>query len=637
MESSLSIPRVQDFASYAFAYRKDVAAIFRDPDIQKQLARIFQKSVERFYDLIFHQKNTAKILARLTPDEVEHLKERQSKHIALLFSADVTMREHYERARQIGLAHEMIGLTAKNLLTLYHFYQREILSLLTFCREDARYERLTMALMFRAMLDMEAQSDSHNEVGIDVSRITLNLVAHVRSAETLPDLLRGIVEILSSLRGVDVCLVERVIPKSGIRTEAIGGGSAKQYEAVFGGDLHPIRMQADGGTLEETIVKAWRNNRPYTCASIATDSAWHRWQEPIESLHLRSVAAIPLSIGSTESFTLVLYSHLPGFFDTIPCQNMTQHILELLRHTESRFDLVEAKEKLEQALDASSLSMWGCDIPNATVTLDPHWSEITGEPPGETTISPWELISRMHPEDAPRIAKTAADAIHGITLSFQEEFRYRTAPGPWKWILCCGKVSERDANGSALRAVGTVRDITEHKDAEKKIHQFAYFDPLTKLPNRRLFDDRLQQHLNQASRTKKRLALLFIDIDRFKTVNDTYGHAIGDWLLQSVATRVQDCLRRSDTVARLGGDEFVALVSDTKSAADAFCVAQKIRASMKEPFVMSDGKVIPVSASIGIALYPDHAQNAHDLLGCGDKAMYGAKNAGRNAVEVFVD
>lgn len=191
------------------------------------------------------------------------------------------------------------------------------------------------------------------------------------------------------------------------------------------------------------------------------------------------------------------------------------------------------------------------------------------------------------------------------------------------------------SSGQVTHFVGALRDITLRKQLEKEVAQLAFFDPLTQLPNRRLFNDRLGQMLSLAKRTKTNMALMFIDLDKFKPINDTHGHEAGDWMLQTVAHRIQACLRTSDTAARVGGDEFLVLLTELQTGGDALAVAEKIRQSLEEPTITPSGLTLVACASIGVAVYPDHAQNAPDLLRFGDSAMYLAKNAGGNRVKMF--
>ena len=190
-------------------------------------------------------------------------------------------------------------------------------------------------------------------------------------------------------------------------------------------------------------------------------------------------------------------------------------------------------------------------------------------------------------------------------------------------------------DGGVSHYVATHTDITLRKAAEEDIKQLAFYDPLTGLPNRRLLQDRLHQAMSQARRDRSRLALLFLDLDKFKPVNDAFGHQTGDELLQAVAQRLQACVRESDTVARLGGDEFVLLLPSIEAAQDAMAVAEKIHQAFGQPFALSAGRSATMSFSTGIAVYPEHASDEKALMRHADEAMYQAKAAGRDRFVLF--
>jgi diguanylate cyclase (GGDEF)-like protein len=181
---------------------------------------------------------------------------------------------------------------------------------------------------------------------------------------------------------------------------------------------------------------------------------------------------------------------------------------------------------------------------------------------------------------------------------------------------------------------GVSRDISERRASQARIAYMAEHDMLTDLPNRTLVTDRLRQALAAARRNRHRVALLYIDLDRFKPVNDAYGHAVGDQLLREAAVRMRLCVRESDTVGRFGGDEFVVLLPHIDSGHDAELVAEKIRLALAESFQI-DGLRLDVSSSIGIAVYPEHGADDVSLLLHADGAMYAAKHGGRNRVTVF--
>jgi len=193
--------------------------------------------------------------------------------------------------------------------------------------------------------------------------------------------------------------------------------------------------------------------------------------------------------------------------------------------------------------------------------------------------------------------------------------------------------------GEVTHYVATMTDITRRKEAEEEIRQLAFFDPLTQLPNRRLLHDRLQHALLSCARNQRRGALLFIDLDNFKNLNDTLGHDMGDHLLEQVARRLTACIREGDTVARLGGDEFVVVLEDLSAAAadaaaETTLVGEKIRLALNQPYQFADAEHHS-TPSIGATLFGDHKETVEDLLKQADMAMYQAKAAGRNTLRFF--
>ncbi len=196
------------------------------------------------------------------------------------------------------------------------------------------------------------------------------------------------------------------------------------------------------------------------------------------------------------------------------------------------------------------------------------------------------------------------------------------------------KLPLRREDGSIYALCGISTDITERKDIEEHMQHMAQYDALTHLPNRALFNDRLQQAIAAAQRNKAHLALMFIDLDKFKPVNDTYGHGVGDLLLKDVALRIQDCLRESDTAARIGGDEFVILLPTIGTQQDASKVGEKILHALNQPFELA-GHNLQISSSIGVAVYPKHGVDEKLLVKSADIAMYHAKKNGRNNVKMF--
>ncbi|WP_255298324.1 diguanylate cyclase domain-containing protein [Brevibacillus dissolubilis] len=191
-----------------------------------------------------------------------------------------------------------------------------------------------------------------------------------------------------------------------------------------------------------------------------------------------------------------------------------------------------------------------------------------------------------------------------------------------------------NAEGECTHVFSVTRDITERKRTEEKLHYMAYHDILTGLPNRRLLQERIEQAIELAIEGGTLAALMYVDCDKFKSVNDSRGHDIGDELLQGVAKRLSNCVREVDTVARLGGDEFIVLLTDMTSISEIERIAQRVVDVMQQPWKFREHK-FATTASIGIALCPLHATTMSELLSKADIALYQAKNRGRNCFQIY--
>lgn len=214
-----------------------------------------------------------------------------------------------------------------------------------------------------------------------------------------------------------------------------------------------------------------------------------------------------------------------------------------------------------------------------------------------------------------------------ITGSASVQARCIKHDGTLVHYLCNGVILKNPA-GEIVGFTGTGRDITDRIEAAEQLQHMAHYDALTDLPNRALFSDRLQQALAEANRDKKRMALMFLDLDRFKHINDTLGHHVGDLLLKESAQRMLGCVRESDTVARIGGDEFIVLLHDIDKIEDVRLVAEKIQHSLSQPLNLA-GNIIGISSSLGIAIYPDHGNSGEELINHADNVMYSSKEAAR--------
>ena len=266
--------------------------------------------------------------------------------------------------------------------------------------------------------------------------------------------------------------------------------------------------------------------------------------------------------------------------------------------------------------------------------ISPSCQRITGYSQFDFIRDPALLVDIVHPDDKASFKRHLAE-VADSSGEHQLDFRIVTKDNRVRWIAhgCRAVIKDGRPNGRRV----SNRDITDLKEAEQLAQKLAYFDVLTGLPNRRMLTDRLGQALAAARREQRSLALMYVDLDRFKFINDRFGHDVGDRLLVEVAARVADCVRAGDTVARTGGDEFIVLLPEIKQPANAGRVAEKILAALAPP-VECDGHVFEVSASIGVGLLgPQGAHDGSDLMKQADIAMYAAKQAGRNCYRIFDD
>ena len=192
----------------------------------------------------------------------------------------------------------------------------------------------------------------------------------------------------------------------------------------------------------------------------------------------------------------------------------------------------------------------------------------------------------------------------------------------------------RGVDGRPLNYVGVFNDVTEARRDDQRMRHLALHDPLTGLPNRFLLADRIEHAMGVARRECSRMALLFIDLDHFKEVNDNHGHELGDQVLMEIGTRLRSCLRDTDTVARLGGDEFVALLENVDETARCAVIAGNLIAAVSQPMEIS-GRSLQVGASIGVAFFPEDGNAADELIKLADMAMYASKSDGRGGFRFF--
>ncbi|MGA2950285.1 MAG: PAS domain S-box protein, partial [Candidatus Sulfotelmatobacter sp.] len=267
----------------------------------------------------------------------------------------------------------------------------------------------------------------------------------------------------------------------------------------------------------------------------------------------------------------------------------------------------------------------GCNRAFATDAGLNNPAEIIGKSDFELA---WSGTADRYRADDKRIMEQGS-----TKLNFDEP--QSRADGSLLWLRT-SKLPLWDREGKVIGVIGTYEDITERKVAEDRVKFLAFYDALTELPNRALLQDRLSKALANARRQKDRVALLFLDLDRFKDTNDSLGHSLGDLLLQNVAERLKRCAREQDTVARLGGDEFLIVLTNVKEIADASVAAERFMQAMTAEFVVQ-GHSLSINCSVGISMFPEHGTDGEILIKNADAAMYSAKESGRNNFRFFTE
>jgi len=296
--------------------------------------------------------------------------------------------------------------------------------------------------------------------------------------------------------------------------------------------------------------------------------------------------------------------------------------------------LRESEERYALSARGANDGLWVWDLGVREVYYSTRWKSMLGYGEDEIGKSPDEWLSRVHPDDVELLESAIEVHVLGVSPHFENEHRMRCADGTYRWMLSRG-LAVLDENGTATRIAGSQTDVTERRLAVERLTHDAFHDALTQLPNRALFMDRLERAMEALRRHPESLfAVLFLDLDRFKVVNDSLGHVLGDELLIAVAQRLGGIIRSIDTFARLGGDEFAMLIEEIDHEADVVRTAQRIQDALKVPFDVA-GNEIFTSVSIGIALSTSGYQHAQDVLRDADIAMYRAKSRGKARHELF--
>ncbi len=314
--------------------------------------------------------------------------------------------------------------------------------------------------------------------------------------------------------------------------------------------------------------------------------------------------------------------YIVGIFNDVTQQRLSEQALKI------------SEERYKLASEGANDGIWDWDLLSNRVYYSPRWYKLIGYSPSEISDSPDEWLNRIHPEDLPMVKSTMEAHLSGLINHFEAEYRMLHRDGSYRWMLARG-MAVRNELGAPHRIAGSLTDITRNKLNEDQLVHQALYDRLTGLPNRILFMERLDQVIKRLKRhDQSTFAIFLLDLDRFKILNDSLGHRIGDQLIIEIGRRLDNCLREEDTVARLGGDEFAVLLTDIRDPYEVIQIANRLQREITQP-VTIEGQQVFTSCSIGIALSTPEIENPEAMMRDADTAMYEAKAKGGNNYMIF--
>ena len=379
--------------------------------------------------------------------------------------------------------------------------------------------------------------------------------------------------------------------------------------------VNPAEARMHGYSVAELLGRAAPEVSPpahWTQATLQGIERFRLWKRERTGYH-RDGRAFPVQLVS--ALVTDPAGRPVGVVTTCEDISVRRHAEDALRESEERYAL---------AARGANDGLWDWNLATDSVYYSPRFMAILGLVEGEAGTAPEVWLGRVHPDDAGRVREKIREHLAGRTPHFQDEHRLRRGDGSYRWVLCRG-LAARSPGRPPHRMAGALTDITDRRTT----------DALTTLPNRALFLERLVDAHNRARRSREPFGLLFVDLDRFKQVNDRLGHFAGDRLLVRAARCLEACVRPGDVVGRLGGDEFAVLLERIHDVADATVVADRIQAALRSPAEL-EGHDVLATASIGIAMGGGApGQSAADLLRDADAAMYRAKALGRARYEVL--
>jgi diguanylate cyclase (GGDEF)-like protein/PAS domain S-box-containing protein len=427
-------------------------------------------------------------------------------------------------------------------------------------------------------------------------------------------------------------------------------GATFQY---FGGQPGSVELRDIAKPLVASALVYYVVNTSIVAIAVGLSNrrpAWTVWQSNFlwtaPSYYVGAGAAVAgVALWQTRQWWLLPLAAAPVYLTFRSYRMYADRLMSEERHKEEVLRLHgdtlaaleaarQSEERYKLAAAGSNDGLWDWDVPGDTLYCSERWKLMIGLSTEDrvSTLSEW--MSLVDEQDRPGLEHALQAHLAGERSHFEREYRVHHVNGSVHWVHCRG-IAVRDQAGRAVRMAGSQTDITEQRRIRDSLAQAAQHDALTDLPNRTLFRELLQRAIAQSSRIgAPGYAVLFIDLDGFKLVNDTHGHVVGDRFLKAIAQRLQAHLRPGDSLARLGGDEFAVLAEQLPAADDVRAIADRLQRALAEPFDVS-GHELRGAASIGIVVGTPQYRSVDALLRDADIAMYRAKAAGRGGYELF--
>jgi diguanylate cyclase (GGDEF)-like protein len=410
------------------------------------------------------------------------------------------------------------------------------------------------------------------------------------------------------------------------------------YSGEHGNYIEGLQIRTDvGPTAKGPMAVALKTNSIYYVNNIDKDPTFRPWQKAANEAGFKSVIVMPWERDGETAGCFALYASDYDAFDETTVdlvKNLSNDISQILTYINVEKVKSETEKRLtdlSRAIDQSKNAIVLTDVNLNIEYLNNYFCQLN-QVESADIVGKYVFDAFDFRETTKSTIKDALDVVYrGESWEGEILVKPEGKKTYWAYQTIAPVLSN---TGEMIKIIWTSRDNSELHDAQETISQLAFYDTLTELPNRRLFHDRIDQTLQLSKRNENQFALLFFDIDDFKTVNDVMGHSYGDLLLKHMAQVLKTCVRESDTVARLGGDEFTIILHDIKGEQEVKVIANKIISSLNKPAQIGE-RLMSVSTSIGVSIYPNNGNDCNTLMKTADMAMYHAKSLGKNTCALF--